>query len=211
MTDERYLGSRNAFEVAAFDTRFYKPSQIFERRDGPESTTSGLGDKDQKADSQIAQPDIVLSAEMTPADELEFEDWYKKEHLRDGSMIRGWRRTERYELEDAVRNAEVPKYLTLVSLPADAVSCETLNVSVVCRRGRHLGPRHGKGRLERVEQEDDEHDEEVARDGVPEGLSSPSEAVSTSESMVIAGVTEDHLGAGASGPCDKTVRTISCS
>lgn len=51
---------------------------------------------------------------MSPADEAEFEDWYKQEHLRDGSQIHGWRRTERYELDHGVRTSDAPKHLTLV-------------------------------------------------------------------------------------------------
>ena len=63
---------------------------------------------------RLGQPDLVLSAEMTPEDEQDFEDWYRQEHLQLGSKATGWRRTERYQLIKAFRNSEAPKYLTLV-------------------------------------------------------------------------------------------------
>jgi hypothetical protein len=90
-------GSHEMFDYAHFDTRFYKLVQLYE----PEQAASGL-------------PDFVLSTEMNPADADDFERWYQEEHLKDGSTVRGWRRTERYELSNALRTPDAPKYLTLV-------------------------------------------------------------------------------------------------
>lgn len=59
-------------------------------------------------------PNLLLSTEMLPADEQDFEKWYQQEHLVDGSKITGWRRTERFELINALRAEDAPKYLTLV-------------------------------------------------------------------------------------------------
>ena len=64
---------------------------------------------------RIDQPDLLLSTEMLPADAEDFENWYRQEHLKDGSKINGWRRTERFELIDGLRTEDAPKYLTLVS------------------------------------------------------------------------------------------------
>ena len=52
---------------------------------------------------------------MTPADDQDFEDWYREEHLVDGSKLTGWRKTERYEVYDRLRTEDSPKFLTLVS------------------------------------------------------------------------------------------------
>ena len=52
---------------------------------------------------------------MTPADDEDFENWYRQEHLVEGSKITGWQRTERYELFDPLRTQEATKKLTLVS------------------------------------------------------------------------------------------------
>lgn len=102
------------FDYGFFDTRFYKTVQMFERdnvKQGRVCRWEGLG---QELTTVVDQPDFLLSTELLPDDEQDFEDWYQKEHLVDGSRIGGWRRTERYELFNALRTEDAPKYLTLV-------------------------------------------------------------------------------------------------
>lgn len=65
----------------------------------------------------------MISAGFTPADDEDYESWYRQEHLKEVSGITGWRRTERYALTFARQNRkpahekqipEPPKFLTLV-------------------------------------------------------------------------------------------------
>lgn len=65
----------------------------------------------------------MISAGFTPADDEDYDKWYRQEHLKDVSGITGWRKTERYALTFARQNrkstddkqiAEPPKFLTLV-------------------------------------------------------------------------------------------------
>ncbi|EME77271.1 uncharacterized protein MYCFIDRAFT_83221 [Pseudocercospora fijiensis CIRAD86] len=103
---DKLPGSGQIFELADFDTRYYKLKQLY----GPES--EAIGD---------AQPDFVIVAGFTPADDEDYEQWYQQEHLTEISGITGWRKTERYELFFARSNrdynnplvADKPKYLTL--------------------------------------------------------------------------------------------------
>ncbi|KAK5169766.1 uncharacterized protein LTR77_005744 [Saxophila tyrrhenica] len=97
------------FQNAHFDTRFYKLVQRYESKD------SG---KD--------QPSIVLSTEMTPGDVEDYDRWYRGEHLQDGSKVRGWRRTERYELLQALRVDDAPRFLVLFFLDGDEVPMEDM-------------------------------------------------------------------------------------
>lgn len=63
---------------------------------------------------------------MLPADEPDFENWYQQEHLVDGSKISGWRRTERYELFNALRTEDAPKFLTLLFLDGSSIPMKDL-------------------------------------------------------------------------------------
>lgn len=65
----------------------------------------------------------MISAGFTPADDDDYENWYREEHLKEISGIPGWRKTERYELLFGVEGGkppeeksipDPPKYLTLV-------------------------------------------------------------------------------------------------
>lgn len=61
----------------------------------------------------------MLSVAFTPADDDEYDRWYREEHLAVvASSVPGWRRTERYELQTALLNVapapkNPPKFLTL--------------------------------------------------------------------------------------------------
>lgn len=111
-------GSHDMFDYGFFDTRFYKTVQVYEREDSKSGTERAIPAFDRQLTSRSDQPDFLLSTEMLPADEQDFEKWYRQEHLVDGSKISGWRRTERYELFNALRTEDAPKYLTLVSSDA---------------------------------------------------------------------------------------------
>jgi hypothetical protein len=102
------------FDYAFFDTRFYRLVQSMTRDDDPacryhyRATSS-------EPDLCVTDPaDFCLSTEMTPGDTQEYENWYRQEHLEDVSKIKGWRRTERYELVEAFRAPDAPTHLTLV-------------------------------------------------------------------------------------------------
>lgn len=100
-------GSGKIFELADFDARQYRQKQLYE----PEKVETR------------EQPDLVIVAGFTPADDADYEKWYQEEHLKEISGITGWRRTERYELYFASSNRDdseplekqKPKFLTLVS------------------------------------------------------------------------------------------------
>lgn len=71
-----------------------------------------------------AQPDFVMSAGFTPADDEDYENYYRQQHLAEVARVTGWRKTERYELLSARENRlppeektipDPPKFLTLVS------------------------------------------------------------------------------------------------
>lgn len=104
------------FDYAFFDTRFYKLVQSIAREDAPAGMILSTKSTNLRAIlTSLTDPaDFCLSTEMTPEDAKEFDDWYRQEHLRDGSKIKGWRRTERYELLEAFRAPEAPSHLTLV-------------------------------------------------------------------------------------------------
>ncbi|KXL44410.1 hypothetical protein M433DRAFT_155048 [Acidomyces richmondensis BFW] len=103
--DEQLPGSHAIFDFADFDTRYYKWVQTYEPKNTKEN-----------------QPNFVISACFTPADEKDYEDWYRQEHLIEISGISGWRGTQRYELTFARQNrkaaaekqiSDPPKFLTL--------------------------------------------------------------------------------------------------
>ena len=114
---ESIPGSHDVFDYAFFDTRFYKLVQVLERAGSnrgmltPQYSTYAEAEQWMSTDT----PDLCLSTEMTPSDAQDFESWYRAEHLKDGSKVRGWRRTERYELINALRAPNAPGFLTLVS------------------------------------------------------------------------------------------------
>ncbi|KAK3679195.1 hypothetical protein LTR78_000756 [Recurvomyces mirabilis] len=103
--DDNLPGSGEIFDLADFDTRYYKLAQLYE----PENAKSG-------------QPDFVIAAAFTPTDDKEYDAWYRQEHLKEVSGLTGWRKTERYDLTFARQNRstgednklpEPPKFLTL--------------------------------------------------------------------------------------------------
>ena len=101
------------FDYGFFDTRFYKTVQVYEKKPNPsKSKWQAMGCLVLTSDPD--QPDLLLSTEMLPADKEDFDNWYQQEHLVDGSKITGWQRTERYQLINALRTEDAPKYLTLV-------------------------------------------------------------------------------------------------
>ncbi|KAF7185727.1 Core atranone cluster (CAC) protein 1, partial [Pseudocercospora fuligena] len=110
---DKLPGSGKIFELADFDTRYYKLKQLY-------------GPKSEVVDD--AQPDFVIVAGFTPADEEDYEQWYQQEHLLEISCITGWRKTERYELFFARSNrdydnplvAEKPKFLTLLAKASES-------------------------------------------------------------------------------------------
>jgi hypothetical protein len=108
-------GSHDMFDYGFFDTRFYKTVQLYETEKPDPSKSEQQHSGRSELTCRPGQPDLLLSTEMLPADEQDFENWYQQEHLVDGSKITGWRRTERYELVNALRTEDAPKYLTLVS------------------------------------------------------------------------------------------------
>ncbi|KXT05145.1 hypothetical protein AC578_7605 [Pseudocercospora eumusae] len=99
-------GKTSIFELADFDTRYYKLKQLYARE------FEHVGKP---------QPDFVVVAAFTPADEEDYEQWYQQEHLQEIAKITCWRKTERYELFFARSNrdydkpllAQKPKFLTL--------------------------------------------------------------------------------------------------
>ncbi|SMQ49042.1 unnamed protein product [Zymoseptoria tritici ST99CH_1A5] len=94
--------SGNLSEIASLDVRSYKCTQLF----APENAKPG-------------QSDFLVVAAMTPADDQDFDNFYRQEHLSDCATVPGWRRSERYELlaafpmEGATSPLEPPKFLTL--------------------------------------------------------------------------------------------------
>ena len=119
-------GSHDMFDYGYFDTRFYKTIQVYGQAASNPSTPRGNGYIETRLIHALDQPDLLLSTEMLPADEQDFENWYQQEHLVDGSKIGGWRRTERYELFNALRTEDAPKYLTLLFLDGDSVPMKDL-------------------------------------------------------------------------------------
>lgn len=125
MHDERLPGSHAVFDVVDFDTRYYKAAQLYEPEDAKTSRPTSAGSlKARLLTRRLGQPDFVISAGFTPADDAEFNAWYQEEHLAEVSGITGWRRTQRYVLTFARQNRkpasekqidEPPKFLTLVS------------------------------------------------------------------------------------------------
>jgi hypothetical protein len=131
MQDDSLPGSHQIIDFADFDTRFYKAVQLYE----PENAKPGE-DRDRVKELLTAdhfgtgkQPDFVIMAGFTPADDRDYDDWYRKEHLKEISGITGWRRTSRYELSTAVTVTDSPKYLTLVRGP---VLCSFALASMAC-------------------------------------------------------------------------------
>jgi hypothetical protein len=70
------------------------------------------------------QSDFLVSAAFTPADDQDYDNWYRQEHLFDVAKIPGCMRSERFEIipSQGLREAtidsgagEPPKFLTLVS------------------------------------------------------------------------------------------------
>lgn len=110
-----YQGLTICLTMASLTLGFTKASKYTSKKSGSKVSHNGKPAENERADKLTGQPDFLLSTEMLPANEKDFEDWYRQEHLVDGSKISGWRRTERYELFNALRTEDAPKYLTLVS------------------------------------------------------------------------------------------------
>jgi hypothetical protein len=103
-----------------------KPSKCTNKSSPIQVRCRSFNTSNQKLTIRLVQPDLLLSTEMMPADEQDFEKWYQQEHLIDGSKIGGWRRTERYELFNALRTDDAPKYLTLLFLDGRSVPMKDL-------------------------------------------------------------------------------------
>ena len=110
------LGLTTCLTMASSTPGFIEESKRTRKKTQSQVSRCGSPGSIGGADKRIDQPDLLLSTEMLPADEQDFDDWYRQEHLVDGSKISGWRRTERYELFNALRTEDAPKYLTLVGL-----------------------------------------------------------------------------------------------
>ena len=119
-------GSHDMFDYGYFDTRFYKTVQVYEQEQANPSKMRRNRYIHTKLIDALEQPELLLSTEMLPADAQDFENWYQQEHLVDGSRIGGWRRTERYELFNALRTEDAPKYLTLLFLDGSSVPMKDL-------------------------------------------------------------------------------------
>ena len=118
-------GSHAIFDFVDFDTRYYKFVQLYDSgssRSGKHSSYHLLGPY-QGLTYKSDQPDFVISAGFTPADDADYDKWYREEHLKEISGIRGWRKTSRWALDFARQNRSTgadnhlpqpPKFLTLV-------------------------------------------------------------------------------------------------
>ncbi|KAK4496019.1 hypothetical protein PRZ48_013288 [Zasmidium cellare] len=116
--EEDELPGTKIFNLANFDTRYYKFVQLYEV-DNPRSEP----------------PNLVISAGFTPADDEDYENWYQQEHLEEISGISTWRKTERYKLFFSRENRKPPeqreiphppKYLTLHFFDGDLLPEEEL-------------------------------------------------------------------------------------
>jgi hypothetical protein len=118
MHDDKLPGSHLIFDFADFDTRFYKAVQLYEPENAKPGTVQILFLAEARCVAYQScagnQPGFVIMAGFTPADDQDYDDWYRQEHLKEISGITGWRRTSRYELATALRADDAPKFLTLV-------------------------------------------------------------------------------------------------
>ncbi|KAK5117992.1 hypothetical protein LTR62_004036 [Meristemomyces frigidus] len=116
--DDNLPGSGAIFDLADFDTRYYKMVQLYER---------------EKTNHE--QPSFVIVFASTPADDREYDAWYREEHLQECEQITGWRKTARYELTFGRQNrksqaenglGQPPKFLTLHYFDGEALPTEEL-------------------------------------------------------------------------------------
>jgi len=100
-TDTRHSRTYDGEDITSFvsfDARPYEKIQTYE----------GYGHEDESG-SQRGQTLTCVFMEPAEGEEVDFEDWYRKQHLDMLAMCTGYRRTTRYKRIDDVS----PRYLAL--------------------------------------------------------------------------------------------------
>ncbi|EMC91276.1 hypothetical protein BAUCODRAFT_320634 [Baudoinia panamericana UAMH 10762] len=91
--------NQDVYDYVEFGLRPYEKIQTYE---GIHPDSTSLPDPSSHAHT-------VICVAMEPADEQDFDDWYRKQHLDMMAMLPPYRRTTRYKRLDG----EVPRYLAM--------------------------------------------------------------------------------------------------
>jgi len=113
VTSDYFPGPSHAcFEFAQFDTRYYEFVHGYE-----------------KPGARAGPANLVISAALTPAlgTDADFDAWYMEEHYGTLAECKGYVRTRRYKLREALRaENEPPVYLALHEFESESLPMEEL-------------------------------------------------------------------------------------